>query len=498
MTITLQLLQYLMPNYQSNVYPDTGLTASTTYDYRVSAINALGTSPVSGTSSGATFGVPDAVSNLALTTVSTSQINLTWSQPALNGYTFVEYQIERSFDGVVWQPHAATTNTTYQDTLNTNDNTEYHYRVITQNSYGFSVAGNPELAYTLPTPPAAVTTTVQSDVQIDLAWNNPTGTAHTGFLIEQSIDSGTTWTTVTTTTNQNLAYNALGLTPLTEHQFRVSTVNQAGNSVPSPVATATTFGHPDVPTGLTATALPGSQIKLDWVAPTVVNGSPVTEFKIERSTDAGTTWGPLIANTGNLDITYTDTGLTTTQEYHYRISAYNVYGVGNPGNEASAIASDVPSQVTGLTATPTINYTIDLSWTTPNGNGYAVSGYLIERNIAGAGWLTIGATTTSTATTYADINLAANTVYEYRVSAINVVGTGLVSATASSNAGDVPDAPVLTLTALPNSIIQLDWTVPTNNGFSITTYAVEKSTDGTNWSPLTSINANTYPRHRSN
>ena len=484
-------------NYQSNVYPDTGLTASTTYDYRVSAINALGTSPVSATSSGATFGVPDAVSNLALTTVSTSQINLTWSQPALNGYTFVEYQIERSFDGVVWQPHAATTNTTYQDTLNTNDNTEYHYRVITQNSYGFSVAGNAEMSFTTPTPPAALSATVQSDVQIDLAWNNPTGTAHTGFLIEQSIDSGTTWTTVITTTNQNLSYNSVGLIPLTDYQFRVSTVNQllpqaTGTSVPSPVATATTFGHPDVPTGLTATALPGSQIKLDWVAPTVVNGSPVTEYKIERSTDAGTTWGPLIANTGNLNITYTDTGLTTTQEYHYRISAYNVYGVGNPGNEASAIASDVPSQVTGLTATPTINYTIDLSWTTPNGNGYAVSGYLIERNIAGAGWLTIGATTTSTATTYADINLSAATNYEYRVSAINVVGTGLVSATASSNAGDVPDAPVLTLTALPGSTIQLDWTVPTNNGFSITTYAVEKSTDGTNWSPLTSINANTF------
>ena len=480
------------PNFQSNVYQDTGLTTSTAYYYKVSAINGLGTSAASNSANGQTFGVPNPVSTLALTTISTSQINLTWSQPALNGFTFVDYTIERSFDGVVWQNHATTTNTTYQDTLNTNDNTEYHYRIYTQNSFGTSVAGNAELTYTLPTPPAAVTTTVQSDVQVDLVWNNPTGTAHSGFLIEQSIDSGVTWTTVITTTNQNLSYNTLGLTPLTDYQFRVSTINQAGTSVPSPVATATTFGHPDVPTGLTATALPGSQIQLDWVAPTVVNGSPVTEYKIERSTDGGTTWGPLVANTGNLNITYTDTGLTTTQEYHYRVSAYNIYGVGNPGTESSAIASDVPSQVTGLTATPTINYTIDLSWTTPNGNGYAVSGYTIERNIAGAGWVVLVADTGSTTTTYADINLSAATNYDYRVSAINVVGTGQVSATASSNAGDVPDAPVLTLTALPGSIIQLDWTVPTNNGFAITTYAVEKSTDGTNWSPLTSINANTF------
>ena len=469
------------PNFQSNVYQDTGLTTSTAYYYKVSAINGLGTSAPSNSANGQTFGVPNPITTLSLTTISTSQIDLTWSQPSLNGFAFVDYTIERSFDGLVWQPHATTTNTNYQDTLNTNDNTEYHYRVYTQNSYGTSVAGNAEMSFTTPTPPAAVTTTVQSDTQIDLIWNNPTGTAHTGFLIEQSIDAGSTWTTVTTTTNQNLAYSVINLTPLTDYQFRVSTVNQmlpqaTGTSVPSPVATATTFGAPDVPTGLTATALPGSQIQLDWVAPTNVNGSPVTEYKIERSTDGGVTWGPLVANTGNLNITYTDTGLTTTQEYHYRVSAYNIYGVSSPGTEASAIASDVPSQVTGLTATPTINYTIDLVWTTPNGNGYAVSGYTIERNIAGAGWVPIVPDTGSTATTYADINLSASTVYEYRVSAINVVGTGLASSIVASNAGDVPGSPVLTLTALPNSTIQLDWTVPSDNGFAITTYAVEKST----------------------
>ena len=485
------------PNFQSNVYQDTGLSTSTAYYYKVSAINGLGTSAPSNSANGQTFGVPNPITTLSLTTISTSQIDLTWSQPSLNGFAFVDYTIERSFDGLVWQPHATTTNTTYQDTLNTNDNTEYHYRVYTQNSFGTSLAGNAEMSFTTPTPPAAVTTTVQSDTQIDLIWNNPTGTAHTGFLIEQSIDAGSTWTTVTTTTNQNLAYSVINLTPLTDYQFRVSTVNQmlpqaTGTSVPSPVATATTFGAPDVPTGLTATALPGSQIQLDWVAPTNVNGSPVTEYKIERSTDGGVTWGPLVANTGNLNITYSDTGLTTTQEYHYRVSAYNIYGVSSPGTEASAIASDVPSQVTGLTATPTINYTIDLVWTTPNGNGYAVSGYTIERNIAGAGWVTIVPDTSSVATTYADINLSASTVYEYRVSAINVVGTGAVSSIVASNAGDVPGSPVLTLTALPNSTIQLDWTVPSDNGFAITTYAVEKSTDGTNWSPLTSVNAITY------
>ena len=484
----------LNANFQNNVYTDTGLTASTTYDYRVSAINNLGTSPVSGTASGATFGVPDAVSDLALTTVSSTQIDLAWTQPALNGYTFVEYQIERSYDGLVWQPHATTTNTSYQDTLNTNANERYYYKIITQNSYGFSVDGNVENTYTLPTAPAAITATVQSDVQIDLVWNNPAGTSHTGFYIEQSIDAGTTWTPVTTTATQATSHNALGLTPLTDYQFRVSTINPAGTSVSSPVVSTTTFGHPGVPTTLTTTSLPGSIIELNWVAPTVLNGAVVTEYKIERSTDAGTTWGPLVTNTGSLAVTYQDTGLTTTQEYYYRVSAYNVYGVGNPGNESSSVASDVPSQVTGLTATPTINYTVDLAWSAPNGNGYAVSGYHIESSTdGGTTWTDLEADTASTATTYAHINLSAGVTYTYQVSAINTVGSGIASTTVSSVAGDVPDAPVLTLTALPSNTIQLDWTTPTNNGFAITTYQIERSADaGTTWAPVTSVNANTF------
>jgi titin len=486
----------IAPSNQLPSYADSGLTQSTTYYYRISAINSLGTGVPSSVASGATFGVPSAVSNLTLTTISTTQINLSWSQPSLNGFTLVDYTVERSFDGVVWNTHATTTNTTYQDTLNTNANTEYHYRIITQNTFGSSIPGNAEMSFTTPTPPAAITATVQSDVRVDLSWNNPSGTAHTGFLIEQSVDAGTTWTSVITTTNQNLSYNALGLTPLTDYQFRVSTVNQqlpqaTGTSVPSPVASVTTFGHPDVPVGLKATPLIGSIIEIDWVAPTITNGAPVLEYQIERSTDGGQTWGIIVANTGNTNIIYTDTGLTTTQEYHYRVSAINIYGVGNPGNVASAIASDVPDQVTGLTASSQPNYTINLNWSAPNGNGYAVSGYKIERSDdGGTTWFDLVADTSNTNTSYADPNLTVSQTYNYRLSAINNVGIGPVSVVAAADAGDVPGAPVLTLSALPQSTIQLDWTVPLDNGFAITTYQIERSVDaGTTWVPLLSINA---------
>ena len=268
----------LNSNYQSNVYYDSGLTQNTQYYYRVSAINALGTSAPSTPASGQTFGIPNVINNLTTTTISTSQIDLAWSHPALNGYALVGYTVQRSLDTTTWVTQTVTSNNSYQDSQNTSVNTKYYYRVITANTFGSSAPSNVAIGYTLPTATAAVTTTVQSDTQIDLVWNNPSGTAHTGFFIEQSVNAGNTWTTLTTTTNQNLSYNVVGLTPLTDYQFRVSTVNPAGTSGPSPVATAKTFGSPEVPTGTTATPLIGSQIRLDWVGPSNTNGSPVTGY----------------------------------------------------------------------------------------------------------------------------------------------------------------------------------------------------------------------------
>ena len=474
----------------TNSYSDTGLTADTVYHYKVSAVNILGTGPESAVSQQRTFGLPDPVTSITLTPQSTTQIDLSWTQPNLNGFPLSAYTVQYSTNsGTTWTTLATQTSTTYSSTALT-QNTVYDYRINTTNSFG-NTDGSANTATTYPIATNVISGTSQSDTSIQVTWNAIAGNGSVQYSLERSADSGVTWTPVSIYLT-GTTHTDTGLTPLTGYNYRVSSVNSAGLSSPSISSnTVTTFGVPDIPTNLALTALLNAEIKLDWVAPTTTNGAPVTSYNIERSTN-GSTWSVLVNNVSGL--THTDTSLTTSQVYYYKVSANNLYGTSGFSTSANIMASDVPSQVTGLVATSLQNYEIQLDWTAPNANGYPVSGYTIERSLdAGATWSVLAADTQNTNVTYTDISLTVSQTYHYKISAINQVGTGLASADANAQAGDIPDAPVLTLTALPNSTIQSDWTAPTNNGFAITTYQLERSDDGgATWNAITSVNANTF------
>ena len=64
------------------------------------------------------------------------------------------------------------------------------------------------------------------------------------------------------------------------------------------LSSATTTGIvttvPQPPTGLATSVVSSSQINLSWTAPVNNGGSAITGYKIERSTDAGATWGTSI------------------------------------------------------------------------------------------------------------------------------------------------------------------------------------------------------------
>ncbi len=128
-------------------------------------------------------------------------------------------------------------------------------------------------------------------------------------------------------------------------------------------------------------------------------------------------------------------GLSNGTAYAYRVSAVNGVGTGAASGTASATPSSgatVPGAPTGLVATQG-DARNDLSWTAPGSDGgSAITDYLVEVSTdAGASWATVS-DGVSTATSHAHTGLANGTAYLYRVSAVNGVGTGADSATASA------------------------------------------------------------------
>ena len=102
----------------------------------------------------------------------------------------------------------------------------------------------------------------------------------------------------------------------------------------------------------------------------------------------------------------------------------------------------LPGRPTGLSATASGRSRIDLAWKAPSSDGGAsVTGYHVEASAnAGANWSTLAANTESTDTSYAHLGLAHGSTRQYRVSAINSVGTGPASneATATTDSNSAP------------------------------------------------------------
>ena len=103
---------------------------------------------------------------------------------------------------------------------------------------------------------------------------------------------------------------------------------------------------PGVPTDLSSTG-GDTRINLSWTAPGDDGGSPITGYKIEVSPDGNANWTELVANTGNTTTTYAHSGLAVGTTRHYRVSAINSVGAGDPSNIDDATTRPITGPITG-------------------------------------------------------------------------------------------------------------------------------------------------------
>ena len=458
----------------------TGLTNGQSYDFRVSAINSVGSSLPSETISV----TPATLSTPPLNPVAISgdtQVSLSWDIPADDGgEDIIDYIIQVSLDNTNWTVYTdgVDSATTATVTSLTNGQT-YYLRILAENDVGVSVPSDVlnAIPATVPSNPTNLSATA-GNTEVSLSWTAPLSTGGspiTDYLVEFSADAGDTWNTFADGTSTATAATVDNLTNGQSYTFRVSTTNSVGTGISSDSVTSIPATVSTKPLQLSATA-GDTTISLSWSVPLDDGGSPIIDYVIEYRLP-GDTW--ITFDDGvSTATTVTVTDLINGSLYQFRVYAVNDIGVSNSSNVATARPSTISNAPSDLIAIAISSTIIDLSWTAPlDTGGELITGYQIERQIGTGAFEIIISDTETTSTLFSDIELTAGTSYTYRVAAITATGLGAASGTAGATTFDLPTIPTNLTAVGADAEVTLTWTAPSDGGSPITDYLIEYRAD---------------------
>ena len=468
----------LPANYTA--FPNQNLPAGTTFHYRVRAAGTGIQSAYSNVAVASTQPAPTAPANLSATAVSSSRINLAWTDTATNELGF---KIERSFDGTTYaQVGVVGANVQSFSHMNLVSSTTHFYRIRAYDGPNHSPFSNVASAVTQASPaaPSNLAAAAVSSSQINLTWTD-NAVNETGFKLERSTD-GVNFMQLNFLPKNAIKYSVTGLAPSTTYHFRLRAYDGPNHSTYSNVPSATTHAAPAAPSNLTATAVSSNRINMTWTDNATNEGG----FKLERSTD-GVNFSQIAVFQPNTT-SFGNTGLTSATSYQFRIRAYEGVNHSAFSNVASATTQATPAPPSNLAATPASSSKINLTWTD---NASAETGFKIERSTDGTNY-TQFLILLANMTSFQASGLNASTTYHFRIRAYDGPNHSAYSNIAVATTQATPAAPS-NLTATPSAgKITLNWT---DNATNEAGFKLERSTDGVNFTQLGILgpNSTAYP-----
>lgn len=394
-----------------NAFAVNNLSASTSYDFTVTALDAAGNESVfSDTLNISTTAPPDTQAptipnNLIANNITTTGVSLSWDA-ATDNVGVTAYKVFQNNQQIA----TSTTNTYTVSGLNAN--TTYSFTVSAIDGAGNESATATALSVTTaaladtqaPTAPNNLVTSNITANGVNLSWNSAADNVGvTGYKVYQNGN-------VLASTSVN-NYAVAGLTANTSYNFRVTAVDAAGNeSGFSNVQSITTLSAtdtqaPTIPTNLVASNVTSTSINLTWTAATdnvAVVGYNIYENNSLLTTTASTTF--------NL------TNLNPATGYSLGVSALDAAGnesaISNPISVTTLDPPDTqaPTSPTNLTADTITETTVSLNWIAATDN-IGVTAYKIYQN-----GLSIATTAINS---YTVQGLNPNTAYSFSVTALD-------------------------------------------------------------------------------
>ncbi len=297
----------------ANTFTDTTVTSGAMYFYKVQAVNAAGSSPMSGEVSASPVPMPGTPTNLTATP-GNAQVVLSWT--GVGGAS--GYRIYRGTSaGFTSTTPIQTVNTTSFTNTGLTNGTKYYYRVsaisgAAEGPKSNEASATPQIVLPAPTSVSAT----PGNAQVVIAWQAVPNA--TGYRIYRGATAGFTPGTPHKTTS-GLTVTDPGLTNGTAYFYRVAAVAGSAEGTRSAEVTATPVAPPVAPTNVSGVN-GDQQVTLTWTA---VAGA--TSYSIYRGTAANAQASTPIA-TGVTAPTFVNTGLVNGTSYFYKVTARNAGG----------------------------------------------------------------------------------------------------------------------------------------------------------------------------
>lgn len=479
-------------------YSDTTVASGLLYLYRLKAVTV--SEPSGGSLAQSARALLTTPTVTATAAVSTTQISADWTDPNTNetGYTLqysrcdysnivgCQNNLENPDYWLSWVNQALPTDSTTFTVNGLAANSTYRFRVVATLAGGDSLPSPPVLGSTKLVPPSNLKATAATESSITLTWSDVNGESNYNVIQDGVVLSGTglpLGVDVTSFTVSGLAQN-------TPYCFKVQPFNSF-TSADSNQSCVTLSGAAT----LTSLTVGQTQITVNW---TDVSGE--SGYEVWRSTaryqhvppespDTGfwnaytnLTTTPLPANT----LFYLNTGIAEGMPVKYKIRFKLPDATFSPfSNELMAIT--VPKAPSVNTLTNITSTQIRLNWSDMyNETACNVQTKTrISGDCATEDWTGIPSVqVVKDASYYVATALSSGTTYCFRLNSENAYGVSPWSP--SSTGTTLLPAPTLNpLAGITQSKIDLSWSTVTGN----TGYAVERSTDSSNWTQIATVAA---------